>query len=83
MLDNAPIHHSGIFKAKMKKWEEGGLFLYFIPKYSPELNLIEILWKHIKYYWISASAYKGFEFLKKELNNVLADIGKRFTISFN
>ena len=83
VLDNAPIHHSGIFKAKMKKWEERGLFLYFIPKYSPELNLIEILWKHIKYYWISSSAYKGFEFLKKELNNVLADIGKRFTISFH
>ncbi|WP_280985105.1 transposase [Desulfobacter postgatei] len=58
-------------------------FLYFIPKYSPELNLIEILWKHIKYFWLSTSAYKGFEFLKTELNNILASVGKEFTISFS
>lgn len=83
ILDNASIHHSGIFKAEIKKWEARGLFLYFIPKYSPELNLIEILWKHIKYYWISLSAYKGFEFLKEEIDNVLASIGKEFTISFD
>ena len=83
ILDNAPIHHSGIFKDEIKKWEERGLFLYFIPKYSPELNLIEILWKHIKYYWISSSAYKGFMFLKEELDNVLANIGKEFSILFD
>ncbi|WP_245620018.1 IS630 family transposase [Desulfobacter vibrioformis] len=63
VIDNAPIHHSSIFKAQIEKWEERGLFLYFILKYSPELNLIEILWRHIKYFWLSASAYKGFEFL--------------------
>ena len=53
VLDNAPIHHSAIFKSQIGTWEERGLFLYFIPKYSPELNLIEILWKHIKYFWLS------------------------------
>jgi len=83
VLDNAPIHHSAIFKSQIGRWEERGLFLYFIPKYSPELNLIEILWKHIKYFWLSTSAYKGFEFLKTELNNILASVGKEFTISFS
>ncbi|EIM63245.1 IS630 family transposase [Desulfobacter postgatei] len=83
VLDNAPIHHSAIFKSQIGTWEERGLFLYFIPKYSPELNLIEILWKHIKYFWLSTSAYKGFEFLKTELNNILASVGKEFTISFS
>ncbi|MGM0654706.1 MAG: transposase [Thermodesulfobacteriota bacterium] len=83
VLDNAPIHHSGIFKDQIKKWEERGLFLYFIPKYSPELNLIEILWKHIKYFGLSTSAYKGFKFLKAELDNILANVGKEFTIKFS
>lgn len=83
ILDNASIHHSAIFKNEIKKWEKRGLFLYFIPKYSPELNLIEILWKHIKYYWISSSAYNGFKFLKEELDKVLVNIGKKFSISFD
>ncbi|MGD9686322.1 MAG: transposase [Desulfobacter sp.] len=43
VLDNAPIHHSVIFKTQSGTWQERGLFLYFIPKYAPELNLIEIL----------------------------------------
>ena len=82
-MDNAPIHHSAVFKGEIEKWENRGLFLYFIPKYSPELNLIEILWKHIKYYWISTSAYNGFEFLKEALDKVLAKIGKELTIAFD
>jgi hypothetical protein len=24
----------------------------YLPSYSPELNLIEILWRFIKYYWL-------------------------------
>ncbi|WP_286817950.1 transposase [Desulfobacter sp. UBA2225] len=47
------------FKSQIGTWEERGLFLYFIPKYSPQLNLIEILWKHIRYFWLSTSAYNG------------------------
>ena len=56
--------------------------LYFIPKYSPELNLIEILWKHIKYFWLPTSAYKGFKFLKEELDKILSIIGKEYQIIF-
>jgi transposase len=70
------------YSDQIEKWEERGLFLYFIPKYSPELNLIEILWKHIKYFWLSPSAYKGFKFLKAELDNILANVGNEFKISF-
>jgi len=45
ILDNASIHKAKIVKAKMKEWRKKGLLLQFIPAYSPELNLIEILWK--------------------------------------
>ena len=48
IIDNASIHHSQTFQDESGKWEKRGLFLYYLPKYSPELNLIEILWKHIK-----------------------------------
>jgi len=25
--------------------------LFYLPPYSPQLNLIEIVWKHFKYHW--------------------------------
>ncbi len=50
VIDNHKIHTSKITKKKIKKWEEEGIFLYFIPPYSPELNLIENKWHTLKYH---------------------------------
>jgi len=72
ILDNASIHHSQRFESEIKKWEDRGLFLYYLPKYSPELNLIEILWKHIKYYWLPVVAYKCFVSLKAIVRTVFS-----------
>ena len=82
VLDNASIHTSEQFQAKIFKWRKQGLLLKFLPKYSPELNLIEVLWKHIKYYWLPFSAYLGFEYLKEALTNILINGGKEYRISF-
>ena len=27
------------------------MMLFYLPPYSPELNMIEILWKQAKYHW--------------------------------
>jgi len=43
VIDNAPIHRSKKFTAKIKDWEEQVLWIYYLPAYSPELNIIEIL----------------------------------------
>ena len=43
VLDNAPWHCSKMVKNKMKKRNEKYLYLFFLPTYSPQLNLIEIL----------------------------------------
>jgi len=34
---------------KIQDWREKDVLSYFLHPYSPELNLIEILWKRIKY----------------------------------
>jgi transposase len=82
VLDNAPIHTSESFQAKIPVWKAKGLLLKFLPKNSPELNCIEILWKHIKYYWLPFSAYVNFECLKEALTNILVNVGKEYRISF-
>jgi transposase len=48
VIDNASVHTSALFKQNIEKWEKRGLFLKYLPTYSPELNLIEILWRFIK-----------------------------------
>ena len=43
VLDNCSIHKSKKFNAKIEKRKEKDVFIYFLPPYSMELNLIEIL----------------------------------------
>ena len=56
--------------------------MQFIPAYCPELNYIEILWKHIKYHWLKIDAYKNIETLTLELDKILNQIGDKYRITF-
>lgn len=82
IVDNASMHTSGKFKGKLEEWTENGLTIKYLPTYSPELNLIEIVWRFIKYSWLPISAYLSFKNLKNELQNVLDNIGSEYRITF-
>lgn len=82
VLDNAPIHTSHELVDCSGRWQQLGLTLLPIAPYSPELNLIEILWRKIKYEWMSFSAYESFSALKQNLFDILANIGKSYCIKF-
>ena len=61
VLDNAAIHRGAAMREKQAQWEKKGLLLWYLPPYSPELNAIEILWKHAKYFWRRFLALSGLE----------------------
>jgi hypothetical protein len=82
ILDNSPIHKSKKFMAKIEEWKEKDVLIFFLPPYSPELNLIEILWRRIKYQWIPFDAYICFQNLKERLSYVLSNFGKKYDIIF-
>ena len=82
VIDNAPIHTSAEFTENIEKWKAQGLTIVPISPYSPELNLIEILWRKIKYEWLPFSAYDSFQSLKENLFEILANIGKSYVINF-
>jgi transposase len=82
VMDQAPIHTSHEFRARLARWEEKGLFVYLLSAYSPELNLIEILWRMIKYHWLPFNAYNSYKDLMRELCKVLKSIGSKYQINF-
>jgi len=82
IIDNASIHTSKKFKEKLPEWKKKGLNIKFLPTYSPELNLIEIVWRFIKYSWLPLTAYLSFKHLKDELQKVLDGIGSKYRITF-
>lgn len=82
-LDNARIHHSKEFQAHLSKWKALDLEIFYLPKYSPHLNSIEILWRKIKYQWLRAKHYLSFETLEKALEDIFSDFGNLYSIEFN
>lgn len=83
ILDNASTHTSHEFTQNIEAWEKQGLIVQPISAYSPELNLIEILWRKIKYEWMPFSAYTSFKTLKDALFEILANIGGKYVINFS
>jgi len=82
IIDNAPTHTSEYFQLYEERWNGRQVTLCHLSAYFPELNIIEILWRLIKYKWLPWRAYQSIETLMQELLKVLLNGGKKFTVSF-
>jgi len=82
VIDNASPHTSVHFEENKALWEEKNVSICNLSTYSPELNIIEILWRFVKYAWLPFNAYFSVETLEEKLTEVLLNVGKKFTISF-
>ena len=82
VLDNASVHRSKQVQAKRKEWKRKGLRLLFLPPYCPHLNLIETLWRQVKYRWLDCGAYRNFETLCQSVTDILAQVGAKYQLSF-
>jgi serine/threonine protein kinase/transposase len=79
VLDNASLHVSKVVKAERRELARRGIFLYYLPANSPELNRIEPAFKQIKHHEIPhrshtskaelrASVESGFETYGRKLD---------------
>jgi transposase len=82
VMDQASIHTSDSLLQKLPEWEQKNLKIFWLPTYSPKHNLIEILWKFIKYEWIEIEAYESWTSLLKYLKKVLDNLGQEYAINF-
>lgn len=82
ILDNASVHKSKKMQERFDYWQQRGLFIFFLPPYSPQLNLIERLWKEIKEGWLRPCDYHDFDTLSYAVNRIFANIGKSVNLNF-
>ena len=82
VLDNATVHRSKLVQTKRQEWKQKGLRLLFLPPYCPHLNLIENLWRQVKYRWLAPAAYRTFETLCQSVTDILAQVGAKYRLSF-
>jgi transposase len=82
VMDQSPVHTSDAVIKKLEEWQSKNLEIFWLPPYSPKLNLIEILWKFMKYEWIQLEAYQDWKSLVKYVKDVLSKVGSDYVINF-
>jgi transposase len=82
VIDNASLHTSEAFADRLPSWKKKGLIIKYLPPYSPELNLIEILWRRLKYTWLPFSAYACLNALSEALETILSQVGSEYQLTF-
>ncbi len=83
VLDNAAVHRARIIKERMKVWQQRGLFLFYLPRYSPHLNIVETLWRKLKYEWLAAKDYQTRDTLCYAVRLALKAVGESLRINFS
>jgi putative transposase len=65
VLDNASLHISRVVKAARPGLAKLGIYLYYLPPYSPELNEIEAVFKQVKHHEIPQRSHTSKEELRE------------------
>jgi DDE superfamily endonuclease len=71
VLDNYAPHHGKEIREQTSALEAAGIEFYYLPPYSPELNLIEPLWRHIKHEDMPVRSHKTADELKTAVDAAL------------
>ena len=83
ILDNASWHKSKLTKAMFTQWENQGLTIYFLPPRCPHLNLIETLWRKVKYEWLFIADFRSKKTMLKKLKHIFKNYGSEYCIEFS
>ena len=69
VLDNAGIHTSKVVKAARPALAKLGIYLYYLPPYSPELNRIEPVFKQVKHHDMPTRSFTTKADLRKAVED--------------
>ena len=83
VLDNARIHHTKELEKRASEWQNRGLYIFYLPRYSPHLNIAETVWRKLKYEWLAPGDYQTKEQLRYRAKQALASFGTILKINFS
>jgi transposase len=83
VLDNAAVPRARVIKERIGVWQQRGLFLFYLPRYSPPLNIVETPWRRLKYEWLTAKDYGTRETLCYAVRLALKAVGESLRINFS
>ena len=69
VLDNAGIHTSKAMKAARPGLAKLGIYLYYLPAYSPQLNRIEPVFKQVKHHEMPTRSFTDKADLRKAVED--------------
>ena len=76
VLDNARIHHAKLLQPFLNKMKDR-LELVFLPPYSPQLNIVEGLWKWLKSDIINNVFYHSVAEIRKNVKAFMQEIMRK------
>jgi transposase len=76
VLDNAGLHTSRVIRAARAALARRGIYLYFLPAYSPELNLIESVFRQVKHQEIPQRSFTTRRELRDAVDIGFSNYGK-------
>jgi transposase len=71
VVDNYSVHRSKEVQAAIPELERVGVGFYYLPPYSPELNRIEELWRHVKHEELPVRSYRTLDALRAAVADAL------------
>lgn len=83
VLDNASVHTGAKMKEMIEKWRRRGLYIFYLPPYSPHLNIAETLWRILKTKWIKPCHYIDTSTLFNATHEILDGIGEKYRVNYS
>jgi hypothetical protein len=71
VLDNYSVHRSRAVTDALPGLTAAGIELFYLPPYSPELNRIEGLWRHVKHEELPTRSYTSAAALQAAVDHAL------------
>jgi len=72
VLDNAGFHRAQHVREALPRLRASGVYLYYLPPYSPELNDIERLFRTIKHHELPERTYPTFDALQEAVHRAFS-----------
>ena len=83
IVDNASIHRARLIQQQLPFWEDRELYVFYLPTYSPHLNIAETLWRKLKKEQLDPGDYARKDTLFYAVNRCLAQAGNLWKIRFS